>query len=35
MAGGTLHDSLRFATTNIGIDKGMSVREAAITGITL
>ena len=37
MAGGTLDDSLRLAATNIGrpIDKGTSVREASITGITL
>jgi len=35
MAAETLHDGLRLVTTNIGIDKGTSVREASITGITM
>jgi len=35
MAGGTLHNGLQLATTNNGIDKGTSVKEASITGITL
>ena len=34
MAGGILDDSLRLATTNIGIDKGTIVSEKP-TGITL
>jgi len=35
MVGGTLVASLRLATTNISIDKGTSIREVSITGITL